>query len=121
MVYNSNSGKFNRKFHRGGRHDKRGKHGSRGGFRRNNDGHISNNIAIEKLTELEVGVTEYITSQPGFDGVIKQRFSDFQVNEISLDGTIAKLTDKSVPTEFKKGIYFCIRFILSPNNYFNFS
>lgn len=34
---------------------------------------------------------------PGFTGVIKARFSDFQVNEIDSAGNVVRLTDKSIP------------------------
>lgn len=55
-----------------------------------------------QLNEEDVGITQFITDTPGFSGVIKARFSDFQVNEIDLDGNIAKLTDQSIPKEFHK-------------------
>ncbi|XP_047515423.1 pseudouridylate synthase 7 homolog [Pieris napi] len=49
------------------------------------------------LTEKDIGVTEYISKHEGFNGIIKSRFSDFQVSEINEKGEIAKLTDTSVP------------------------
>ncbi len=51
------------------------------------------------LMEKDIGVTEYVGTTPGFNAVIKSRFSDFQVNEIDLDGNIVKLTDTSLPTK----------------------
>lgn len=51
------------------------------------------------LMEKDIGVTEYVGKTPGFNAVIKSRFSDFQVNEIDLDGNIVKLTDTSLPTK----------------------
>ncbi|KAF2882212.1 hypothetical protein ILUMI_23954 [Ignelater luminosus] len=57
-------------------------------------------IAQEKLSENEAGITEYVSSLPGFSGIIKARFSDFHVNEINNDGEIAKLTDTSPPKDF---------------------
>lgn len=50
------------------------------------------------LMEKDIGVTEYVGSTPGFNAVIKSRFSDFQVNEIDLDGNVVKLTDTKLPT-----------------------
>lgn len=50
------------------------------------------------LMEKDIGVTEYVGTTPGFNAVIKSRFSDFQVNEIDLDGNIVKLTDTSLPS-----------------------
>ncbi|XP_065332420.1 pseudouridylate synthase 7 homolog isoform X1 [Cloeon dipterum] len=46
-----------------------------------------------KLKEVDVGVTEYVSDCPGFSGIIKQRFSDFLVNEIDLDDQEIHLTD----------------------------
>lgn len=51
------------------------------------------------LMEKDIGVTEYVGTTPGFNAVIKSRFSDFQVNEIDLDGNIVKLTDTSLPVK----------------------
>ncbi|KAF3993718.1 hypothetical protein FT663_01131 [Candidozyma haemuli var. vulneris] len=52
------------------------------------------------VSEADVGVTQYINEAyktgPGFFGSIKQRYSDFQVNEITLDGTVVHLTDEGI-------------------------
>ncbi|XP_059473464.1 pseudouridylate synthase 7 homolog [Neocloeon triangulifer] len=47
-----------------------------------------------KLREIDVGVTEFVSDYPGFSGIIKQRFSDFLVNEINLENEEIHLTDK---------------------------
>lgn len=68
------------------------------------------------LFEKDIGVTEYIGTAPGFTGVIKARFSDFQVNEIDIEGNVVQLTDQSLPTQPKIGkiniiiicFFFCI-------------
>jgi hypothetical protein len=52
-----------------------------------------------RLMEKDVGITEYISAHEGFNGIIKQRFSDFHVNEITADGSIAKLTDLAPPVD----------------------
>lgn len=57
----------------------------------------------EQLSERDVGITEYISDESGFTGIIKARFSDFHVNEIDNEGKIAKLTDVTVPPN--KGYY----------------
>lgn len=57
-------------------------------------------VQAEQLSEKDVGITEYVTDVPGFSGVIKARFSDFHVNEIDLEGKIAKLTDTKYPEGF---------------------
>ncbi|KAF5296932.1 hypothetical protein FQR65_LT10083 [Abscondita terminalis] len=54
----------------------------------------------QSFTEKEVGITEYITDLEGFSGIIKARYSDFQVNEINNSGEIAKLTDLCSPADF---------------------
>nr|CAI5848544.1 unnamed protein product [Callosobruchus analis] len=53
-----------------------------------------------QLSEKEVGITEYLSCLEGFPAIIKARYSDFQVREISLDGKVAKLTDTSYPKDF---------------------
>ncbi|XP_044253419.1 pseudouridylate synthase 7 homolog [Tribolium madens] len=50
-----------------------------------------------QLREIDVGITKFINTFEGFSGVIKARFSDFQVNEIDLNGQIAKLTNLEIP------------------------
>ncbi|AAS51362.1 ACR136Cp [Eremothecium gossypii ATCC 10895] len=46
------------------------------------------------LKEIDVGITEYLSAElPGFSGQIKQRYSDFMVNEIQKDGTVVYLRD----------------------------
>ncbi|KAK2581261.1 hypothetical protein KPH14_008051 [Odynerus spinipes] len=52
-----------------------------------------------RLKEPDIGVTEFIGDHHGFSGLLKERFSDFHVNEISLDGEIAKLTNQIIPSE----------------------
>lgn len=54
----------------------------------------------DQLSEKDVGITEYLGNLEGFSGIIKARYSDFQLNEINLDGNIAKLTDTSIPKDF---------------------
>ncbi|XP_066588430.1 pseudouridylate synthase 7 homolog [Prorops nasuta] len=53
----------------------------------------------ERLKESDIGVTEFISDHAPFSGILKQRYSDFHVHEITLDGTITKLTSQAVPTE----------------------
>lgn len=51
-----------------------------------------------RLRECDVGITEFIGDE-GFFGVIKERYTDFHVNEITLDGQIAKLTNQDIPVD----------------------
>ncbi|XP_046960661.1 pseudouridylate synthase 7 homolog [Vanessa cardui] len=79
---------------------------NRGGPRQNFDGRKFNQQWMQKtkrdgpskrLSEQDIGVTEYLSDHEGFNGIIKSRFSDFQVSEINEKGEIAKLTDLSAP------------------------
>jgi hypothetical protein len=49
-------------------------------------------------SESDVGITEFRNPGfAGFDAILKHRFSDFNVNEIDLDGNIVRLTNLEVP------------------------
>ncbi|XP_011869078.1 PREDICTED: pseudouridylate synthase 7 homolog [Vollenhovia emeryi] len=50
-----------------------------------------------RLKESDIGITEYIGGHSGFFAIIKERYNDFHVNEIGLDGEVAKLTRQDVP------------------------
>jgi tRNA pseudouridine13 synthase len=63
---------------------------------------------ITALTDLErevrAGITEYVCPDNlGFNGVLKQRYTDFLVNEIGLDGKVLHLRSIGAPVEPKKG------------------
>lgn len=50
------------------------------------------------VRENDVGITEFTTGAlPGFHGVIKERYTDFLVNEIAEDGTVVRLTSFAKP------------------------
>ncbi|GAB6033495.1 multisubstrate pseudouridine synthase 7 [Chamberlinius hualienensis] len=51
------------------------------------------------LTELDVGTTEYMGNHLGCYGVIKQRYSDFIVHEIDLQGNLIQLTRTTEPLD----------------------
>uniref|UniRef100_A0A8C3YLY7 Pseudouridylate synthase 7 homolog n=1 Tax=Catagonus wagneri TaxID=51154 RepID=A0A8C3YLY7_9CETA len=51
------------------------------------------------LTELDVGITKFVSSHQGFSGILKERYSDFVVHEIGKDGQISHLNDLSVPVD----------------------
>ncbi|XP_053602375.1 pseudouridylate synthase 7 homolog [Plodia interpunctella] len=51
----------------------------------------------KRLSEEEIAVTQYMSDHKGFNGIIKSRYSDFQVSEINEKGEVAKLTDLTVP------------------------
>lgn len=101
--------KHNKNTHKKGRGHHPQKNLNNGGRNRNqkpNESEIQQSNSIEafhsrmtkcNLMEKDIGVTEYVGNTPGFNAVIKSRFSDFQVNEIDLDGHVVKLTDTSLP------------------------
>lgn len=61
-----------------------------------NNNHISTTNAHDNMKEIEVGINTWIdNSRPIFHGVLKKRYTDFLVNEILLDGTVAHLHDVS--------------------------
>ncbi|XP_016060242.1 PREDICTED: pseudouridylate synthase 7 homolog isoform X2 [Miniopterus natalensis] len=51
------------------------------------------------LTELDVGITKFVSSHQGFSGILKERYSDFIVHEIGKDGRISHLDDLSIPVD----------------------
>jgi hypothetical protein len=53
------------------------------------------------FSEKMVGITEFVVDLPGFSAILKQRYSDFQVNEVDLEGNVVHLTDQSIPPEEK--------------------
>ncbi|CAN6611080.1 multisubstrate pseudouridine synthase 7 [Trichomonascus vanleenenianus] len=75
-----------------------------------NDGPEQKKVKINGpvgITEPDVGIVEYIAPElTGFKGIIKQRYTDFLVNEIGLDGKVVHLVDlgprDGTPVEEKK-------------------
>lgn len=54
--------------------------------------------------EVRAGITEYVCPDNlGFTGVLKQRYTDFLVNEIGLDGQVLHLKSTAVPKRERKG------------------
>lgn len=64
---------------------------------------VSKSVPDRTVMEKDVGIEEYISSYPGFQAVIKQRYSDFLVNEISMDGRVVHLTNTDLPCPVPKG------------------
>ncbi|KAL5013397.1 hypothetical protein ScPMuIL_007667 [Solemya velum] len=54
------------------------------------------------MREHDMGITEYISTHKGFHAIIKQRYSDFIVNEIDMDGKVVHLTDVTVQKDEMK-------------------
>ncbi|XP_011621650.1 multisubstrate pseudouridine synthase 7 isoform X1 [Amborella trichopoda] len=51
------------------------------------------------MEETDVGIVCYASSLPGFRGVLKQRYSDFIVNEVDPDGAVVHLTCIDAPVD----------------------
>ncbi|KAF5835235.1 hypothetical protein DUNSADRAFT_7723 [Dunaliella salina] len=49
--------------------------------------------------EAECGITAFASALPGFTGILKHRYRDFQVAEVDAQGRLANLTSLSVPPE----------------------
>ncbi|XP_063405520.1 pseudouridylate synthase 7 homolog isoform X4 [Mytilus trossulus] len=64
----------------------------------NKDVSSSNNQTedVKFVKETDVGILCYINDLPGCHGVIKQRYSDFIVNEVDVDGKVVELTKTEV-------------------------
>ncbi|XP_025107957.1 pseudouridylate synthase 7 homolog isoform X2 [Pomacea canaliculata] len=60
----------------------------------------SNKIHLgTNVSELDVGITEFLCNHPGISAIIKQRYSDFTVHEVSLTGKTIHLTSTELPSE----------------------
>ncbi|RFU33873.1 hypothetical protein B7463_g2431, partial [Scytalidium lignicola] len=59
----------------------------------------SSNFEFQHDKEAEHGILCFVnSSNPGFSGVFKHRYTDFLVNEIMPDGTVAHLTNDQAPS-----------------------
>lgn len=54
---------------------------------------------VDKDKEAKIGITEYVSQEGGFSAILKQRYSDFHVHEIAMDGNIVELTNTSEPMD----------------------
>ncbi|KAJ9180125.1 hypothetical protein P3X46_008407 [Hevea brasiliensis] len=63
-------------------------------------------MATAKMTtdESDVGIFCYISQLPGFRGILKQRYSDFIVNEVDKDGNVVHLTSLEVPSQIVEAV-----------------
>ncbi|KAG0556562.1 hypothetical protein KC19_11G062700 [Ceratodon purpureus] len=64
-----------------------------------NSGRRTRGYPVEMATEESVGILSYANSLPGFRGILKQRFSDFIVNEVDLGGNVTHLSDLEPPPQ----------------------
>ncbi|GME97293.1 unnamed protein product [[Candida] boidinii] len=50
------------------------------------------------ITEKDVGITEFVCKNANrINGVLKERYSDFMVNEIDMDSNVVHLLDEGIP------------------------
>ncbi|KAJ0014755.1 hypothetical protein Pint_20536 [Pistacia integerrima] len=56
-------------------------------------------VKMKTLDESDVGIFCFISNLPGFRGILKQRYSDFIVNEVGADGNVVHLTCLDAPPE----------------------
>ncbi|MED6181278.1 hypothetical protein PIB30_018013 [Stylosanthes scabra] len=56
-------------------------------------------MAMKTVEESHVGISCYISNLPGFRGILKQRYSDFIVNEVDRDGQVVHLSSLDAPPE----------------------
>ncbi|KAG8649731.1 multisubstrate pseudouridine synthase 7 isoform X3 [Manihot esculenta] len=54
--------------------------------------------------EFNVGIFSYVSQLPGFHAILKQRYSDFIVNEVDKDGIVVHLTSLEVPPQIVEAI-----------------
>ncbi|KAL3349408.1 hypothetical protein AABB24_022504 [Solanum stoloniferum] len=54
---------------------------------------------MKTMDESDVGISCYISNLPGFSGILKQRYSDFIVNEVDVDENVVHLTSLEAPKE----------------------
>ena len=53
----------------------------------------------EMSSEEELGISEFISEGQGFSGLIKERFSDFNVYEIDKTGQVVHLDNQNIPAD----------------------
>ncbi|KAI1294910.1 Pseudouridylate synthase 7 -like protein [Halotydeus destructor] len=52
---------------------------------------------VASIREADVGITEYLSTHKGFFGLLKQRYSDFVVHEVRMNGEEVRLTNMDLP------------------------
>ncbi|CAK9296823.1 unnamed protein product [Gordionus sp. m RMFG-2023] len=54
-------------------------------------------LITDYFAERSIGLIEYVNTNPGFKAILKERYSDFIVNEIDWSGHVIELTDSTIP------------------------
>ncbi|KAM9855000.1 pseudouridylate synthase 7 homolog isoform 2-T2 [Aulostomus maculatus] len=63
------------------------------------DGETFADMMKHGLTEEDVGILKYVSDHEGFSGILKERYSDFVVHEISKQGKVVHLDDLTIPAD----------------------
>ncbi|GBM52146.1 Pseudouridylate synthase 7 [Araneus ventricosus] len=58
---------------------------------------VQNEKSFKRASEQDVGITEYLSDLPEFKAIMKERYSDFIVNEIDTEGNVVRLTNLEKP------------------------
>ena len=58
----------------------------------------------EMSSEEELGISEFISEGQGFSGLIKERFSDFNVYEINKTGQVVHLDNQEIPADAESDV-----------------
>ena len=61
------------------------------------------------VTEPVVGIARFMNSAKGFQAILRQRYVDFIVREVDLEGNIVRLTDIAAPPKKKVQHFFTVR------------
>ncbi|KAH0563898.1 pseudouridylate synthase 7 homolog [Cotesia glomerata] len=88
-------GRFNH--NRGGGHDN--KRNNKRSYSEVNNSKRPKYESSVRVKEVDIGINEYLGDHQHFDGIFKERFSDFHVHEIDCDGKMAKLTTQEIPPD----------------------
>lgn len=89
--HHHNNKRFGGRSQRGGHHHGSSNSGHRGSYWFKGEGY--NDHDAVSIDEQVVGIQGFLTpDQPGFTGLVKQRFSDFMVHEIASNGQVVTLT-----------------------------
>ncbi|CAD6227705.1 GSCOCG00001385001-RA-CDS [Cotesia congregata] len=89
-------GRFNHN-RRGGGHDN--KRNNKRSYSEVNNSKRPKYESSVRIKEVDIGISEYLGDHQHFDGIFKERFSDFHVHEIDCDGKVAKLTTQEIPPD----------------------
>ncbi|KAI5300956.1 hypothetical protein KEM56_002073 [Ascosphaera pollenicola] len=69
------------------------------------DTSVAPKLDEQGLREAQVGITNFVSPElPGFEGILKKRYTDFLVNEIEPSGQVLHLRSTELPEAFRRAI-----------------